>query len=253
MQTAWVQLGKYGDVLSLLPLLWQKARQQKSPCNLVISEQYADVVQGLDYIKPDILSIHWQDLENAIKHAKRKYDKVFIPQTYGKTVAITHRHASWQLDQFARCGSLHQFDRHPLVIPRPANAQEIVARHLERRPAILFADKGESSPFESADVLAARLAAEFGTSHQVVRLSSIRLEKFTDFVALYDAAACLVVTETSHLHLSKAANIPIFALVTDKPERWHGSAWSHKFKLHIRYSQFKRRETELIEGIRSVL
>lgn len=253
MSTAFILLGKIGDLLSSLPMLSRRAEIEKYPVNLVVSKQYSNVVSGLDYIKTDVLSIHWQDLETGIKYAKRKYDKVFVPQTYGQTVGIQHRHPSWQFDQWSRCGQLHNFDKLPLVIPRPANAQEIVARHLGDRPTILFADKGESSQFESSDHLAGRLESEFGKSHQVVRLSSIRLEKFTDFVALYDAAACLIVTETSHLHLSKACDIPIFALVTDKPERWHGSAWSHKFKLHIRYSQFKRREQELIEGIRSVL
>lgn len=249
----WVNLGKIGDVLSSLPMLRYKSEQQRQPANLVISQQYSDVVAGLDYIKPDVLNIHWQDLEEGIKHAKRKYSKVFVPQTYGRTVAIQHRQPSWQLDQWSRCGMLHWWDKLPLVLPRPANAEEIVGRHMERGRAILFADQGESSPFESREALAQRLSAEFGKSHQIVRLSTIRLERFTDFLALYDAAACLVVTETSHLHLSKACDRPIFALATDTPERWHGSAWSQKFKLHIRYSQYRRREQELIAGIRSVL
>lgn len=253
MSDCYVQTAKYGDVISVLPLFSHKAKRENRKINLVISKQYADVVSGLDYINPDVVDEFWQDLELFVKYAKRKYDKVFIPSTYGKSVSIQHRLPSWQLDQWSRCGELHNFDKFPLVIPRPTNAKELVARHMGERPTILFADKGESSQFESADRLAEKLTSEFGTTHQVVRLSTIRLEKFTDFVALYDAAACLVVTETSHLHLSKACDKPIFALATDTPERWHGSAWSHKFKLHIRYSQFKRREQELIEGIRSVL
>src|SRR6478736_8390265 len=182
-------LGKIGDLLNAVPLMWKKSKDDKSPVNLVVSEQYSHVVSGLDYIQPDILSIHWQDFESGLKHSKRKYDKVYAPQTFGKTVAIQHRHASWQMDAYARCGSLHWFDRLPLVIPRPPNAKELVARHMGQRPTILFADKGESSQFESSDYLAQKLESEFGASHQVVRLSSIRLEKFTDFVALYDAAA----------------------------------------------------------------
>jgi hypothetical protein len=253
MCDAYVLSGKIGDILNSAALLYKKFQETKSPTVLVTSKQYSHVVNGIEYIRPDVLDEDWQNLEIYIKYAKRKYDRVFIPQTYGKTTAIQHRHASWQMDAYARCGSLHWFDRLPLVIPRPSNAKDLVARHMGQRPTILFADKGESSQFESSDYLAQKLESEFGASHQIVRLSSIRLEKFTDFVALYDAAACLIVTETSHLHLSKACDIPIFALATDKPERWHGSAWSNKFKLHIRYSQFKRREMELIEGIRSVL
>lgn len=250
---AYCILGKAGDLLSVLPLLSHKAAQQKSPVNLVISKEYADVVSGLDYVKADIIDVHWQNLEQSIKYSKRKYDKCHIAQTYGKTVAIQHRHPSFQHDQWNRCQALHLFDKLPLIIPRPSNAKELVERYMGKRPAILFADKGESSPFLHGDYLAGLLQESFGKTHDIIRLSTIRLDKFTDFVALYDAASILVVTETAHLHLSKASKTPTFALVTDTPERWHGSAWSKQFKLHIRYSQFQRRSMELIEGIRSCL
>lgn len=250
---AYVLAGKIGDQLSFAPVLRKKFLETGKPTVLVTSKRYADILSGLEYVRQDVLDEDWQNLEAFIKHSKRKYDRTFIPQTFGTSVAIQHRLPSWQLDAYARCGMLHWWDKLPLAIPRPANAGEIVASHMGGRPTILFADQGESSPFESREALAQRLSAEFGKSHQIVRLSTIRLERFTDFLALYDAAACLVTTETSHLHLSKACDRPIFALATDTPERWHGSAWSRKFKLHIRYSQYRRREQELIEGIRSVL
>lgn len=253
MSECFIQLAKIGDILSLAPLLSHKAEKQKSPVNLVISKEYQDVVAGLDYIKPDVLDIHWQDLESAIRYAKQKYDRVFCPQTYGKNVTIQHRYPSFQHDQWARCNSLHLFGKLPLILPRPDSATQLVTRHLGNRPTILFADKGESSPFEHADRLSERLHREFGETHNIVRTSGIKLDRFRDFLALYDAAEALIVTETAHLHLSKATKTPTFALVTDKPQRWHGSAWANNFLLHIRYSQYLRREKELLKGIRSVV
>lgn len=240
-------------MLSILPALKWKCDQEKSPVNLVIAEQYAYIVSNLDYIMPHIWNGHWQDLEGALKMAKQHYSKVTVPQTYGKTVAIQHRYPSFQYDQWQRAGVLHLWDKLPLIIPRPTNAKELVERHMGNRPAILFADKSESSQFEKSDELAGLLQQQFGQTHQVIRLSTIRLERFTDFVALYDAADAIIVTETAHLHLSKATAKPVFALVTDKPQRWHGSAWSKHFKAHIRYSAYERRKAELIESIRSVL
>lgn len=246
-------LGKYGDVINILPLLSHRAKQQRKPVNLVISKQYADVVAGLDYINADVVDIFWQDLSEAIRYSKRKYDKTFVPQTFGRDVAIQHRYPSFQLDAWARCRAIELYGKLPLIIPRPVDAAQIVARHLGQRPCILVADKGESSPFDKIERLLERLHTEFGATHEIVRFSRIRLDRFTDFVALYDAAKVLIVTETAHLHLSKATKTPTFALVTDKPERWHGSTWSSNFSLHIRYSHYERRERELIEGIRNKL
>lgn len=253
MSECFVQAAKFGDIISLLPLLSYRAEKNREPVNLVVSKQYCDAVYNLDYIKADIVDDHWQNLEFFLKYAKRKYDKVYCTQTYGKTVAIEHRYPSFQHDQWARAKSLWLFDKLPLIIPRPTYAKELVKNHLGEVRTILFADQGESSQFGHADDLYSSLVSEFGKTHKVVRLSAIRLEHFTDFVSLYDSAEAIIVTETAHLHLSKATRKPVFALVTDTPTRWHGSAWSKQFKLHIRYSQYQRRKQELIEGIRSVL
>lgn len=253
MSKCFVLAGKIGDILSCCPFLLEESKKQKNPTAVVTSRKYSDVLSGLDYVSLDILDYDWDDLESYIKHAKRNYEKAIISQSYGRNVSIQHRHPSFQYEQWGRSGYLHLWDKLPLIIPRPPNAKELVERYMGKRPAILFADKGESSPFLHGDYLAGLLQDSFGKTHDIVRLSTIRLDKFTDFVALYDAASILVVTETAHLHLSKASKTPTFALVTDTPERWHGSAWSKQFKLHIRYSQFQRRSMELIEGIKSVL
>lgn len=251
MNTIFVCLGKIGDVLSLLPLLEHYSKRDKQPVNLLVARQYKEVVEGLSYINPVEWDGHWQDLNGAIAWAKRNFDKVIAPQTYGKNHSIEHRTPSFQYDQWLRAEGLHLWDKLPLTIPR--RNHDFVKSILGDRPAILVADKGESSSFEDSGRLVSVLRDTFGVSHQIVRLGEIRLDRFTDFVSLYDAASAIVVTETAHLHLSKSCKTPVFALVTDKPERWHGSAWSSKFKLHIRYSQYPRRERELIEGIRSVL
>jgi len=238
-------LGKYGDVLSILPLLQFKANGSK--VNLVIAKQYADVVAGCDYINPIIWDGHWQDLAGAIRMAKSRFDKVVVPQTYGKHMAIEQKTPSFQYDQWLRAGGLAKWDKLPCTISRTENVG-IVEQFTQGKPTILVADKGESSPFEHADQLVSKLAEAF-PNHLVLRLSTVRADAMIDLLHLYDAAKAIVVTETAHLHLAKATATPVFALVTDKPYRWHGSAWSQKHLLHIRYSQYERREQELIESV----
>lgn len=253
MSKLWIQLGKIGDILSIAPVLQREWRVNFKEPVLMVADQYKDVVASLPHIQTHVYNGHWQDLEGAIKLGKREYDEVVIPQTYGKTVAISHTEQGFQLDQWKRAGRLAYFDKLPLEVERPSNAQELVSRHLGSRPCILFADNSESSPFPHAEQCGKMLEKEFGKTHSVVRLSTIRLDRFCDCVALYDAADAVVVTETAHLHLSKATKTPVFAIATDKPSRWHGSQDSRHFRFYCRYSQYLLFEGFLMEGILNVL
>ena len=240
-----IMLGKIGDILSILPVIKWKSDKEKKPMPLVVSKQYADIVSNLDYVEPDIVDCHWQDLEWAMKYAKRKYDSVVVPQTYGKTVAIQHRTPSFQYDQWQRAGALEHWDKLPLEIPRP-NEKDFANRFTEGRRSIFFADKGESSPFGKSEDLLKCLAGDF-SNHKIIRSSEIVLDRFADFTAIYDACDLVVVTETAHLHLSKATQTPVVALVTDSPQRWHGSAWSDRFRFYCRYSDYPSRRDDLID------
>lgn len=253
MSKAFLILGKHGDLLSVAPIFWKQFKLTGQKTNVIVSRKYADTLSCMDYVNPVVLDIGFGDLESAIKHAKRNFNEVVIPQTYGATVGIQHKLPSFQLDQYQRAGELHSWDKLPLIIKRPNNAKDIVERFLGNRPAILVADHSESSPAPFADRLCALLEREFGKTHAVVRLSTIRLEKFCDCIALHDAAKAVVVTETAHLHLSKATTTPVFAFATNIPSRWHGSAWSKCFKFYARYYQYERVEQELVEEMRKVL
>jgi len=81
----------------------------------------------------------------------------------------------------------------------------------------------------------------------------IKLPHFFDFLPWYDAADALVSIDTSHLHLSAASNKPVVALVQDRPDRWHGSAWSQRFACYCRYHEFDERKDEMVESLRDAM
>jgi hypothetical protein len=58
--------------------------------------------------------------------------------------------------------------------------------------------------------------------------------------------------ETVHLHLSKASKVPTIALVTDKPEMWHGTAYQDRFLVHCRYQDYQMRKGEIISALKKV-
>ncbi len=248
-----VALGKNGDILSILPLLHDEYSRTGEKQNLVVSKQYADVLNGTNYIVPHILDSHWTHLKTAIKWAKSKFDEVIVLQTYGKDFPIEQKTSSFQLDQYLRAGKLDSWDKLELVFDNRNKAREKKLRDKvagRKKPYILLGDTSESSPFEHVAQLQSMLESEFGATHKIIKLSEIKADYFFDLLGLYDKAAALVTIETAHVHLSKASKVPTFVLAND---RWRGSACSQKFRFFCRYAEWNRRKSKLISEIRECL
>lgn len=250
MKCAFVIPGKYGDCLSILPILNHNRKSGRVP--VVTSKRYADIFDGFDWIEVHSLDHDWQNLEHFIRYAKSKFEKVIVLSVFGKSIPFEHRLHSFQLDQYSRAGMLERWDDWNVEIPRPPNSDELVARYIHGTPTILLADSSESSPFEYSSELHAMLTHEF-PDHQILCLSEIRLTNLKDFLPIYDAADLIVTTETSHLHLSKFTNTPVIALTTDTPSHWNGSAYSNRFAMQMRYSDWPFLKNALIYKANNIL
>lgn len=240
--SAYIQLGKHGDVISILPLLRADFMESGKKPKLLVAEKYAEIPQALDYVETVIYPGDWEDLDGAIKYAKQHFGVFYTPQMHGNSYKPLRKFPSFQLDQWARCGRLDQWGKLPLVLPRtdyPIPGFSTTSKY------IIFADASESSPFAHADDLAAALAQTF-PSHRVPRLSGLQAPHLLDLLALYDAADLIVSIDTMHLHLSMASDTPMIALVADKPTRWHGSAFHPRMSLHVRYGDYQQRKSELL-------
>lgn len=243
MQTAYIALGKAGDILSALAIAQQ---QQRETIHLVTSVQYAGVANGVPGVQAHIYDGSWDDLAGAIKWAKKKFKKVLVPQTFGLKFPIQHTRPSFQLDSLKRCG-LDDWSSVRLSTTRKRS--ELADKLLPAGRRILLADHSESSGFKSKDDLHDALVKHFGSTHSVVRLSGIKLENPCDFLSLYDAADVLVTIDTMHMHLSSATATPVVALATDEPNRWRGSAWHPRFAFYCRYSDYQSRKGQLIHAV----
>lgn len=243
--TCFVLLGKIGDVLSGLPIVHHWNATSKEKPTVMISKQYAHVLNRVPYVQPLVYPGEWSHLNGALKLAKLNFSRVVCLATHGRDFPIEHRTSSFQLDQYDRADVLHLWDKLPLVI-------EYKPRLPFGRPTILYADHSQSSPFLHKQELNALLVERF-PSHQIIRLSDIKLAHIVDFVGYYEQADALVTIETVHLHLSAATTKPVFAWAADKPSKWSGSAWSKRFSFFARYGEFEERKAEMIEAIKDSL
>lgn len=237
-----IQLGKSGDILSILPCLHAEFLETGKKPTLVVSKDYSALPKALPWLVVEEFDGKFDCLGNALRWAKLRGRVDHIPQMYGIGYPQPKRnHPSFQYDQWDRMGRLHQWGTLPLTIERFGS----IMFPLVPQPSILVADHSQSSPFAEIDDLIEALKNQF-PGHHVTRLSSVRLASLLDFLALYDAADLIVTIDTAHAHLCKASTVPVIMLATDHPSTWHGSAYHPRFAAHIRYKDYKIRKNELL-------
>lgn len=241
MKRAYCILGKAGDLVSVLPCFHADFIETGNKPHVIVATKYATILHGLNYVEPVTWSGDWQDVEGALLSAKRHYREIVVPQMHSESYLPKRMYPSFQLDQWHRCGRLRQWGTLPLVMPR--HEEKIDGK------MILLGDSSESSPFPHVEDLHSTLVKEF-PQHRIVRLSTVKLPLLADLLALYDAADLIVTIDTIHMHLTGASKTPVIALATDKPGRWHGTAYHPRMAAHIRYGDYELKKPYLIHVAR---
>jgi len=250
---------KFGDICNVLAMLHKEFLATGQPQILVTTKGLLPLLDGVSYIQPEIYKGDWQDLKGALLWAKRKFENVKCLSFHGKNWPVHKKTCSFQLDLYERGGLLegqHRFKFPELVFDKrsPEREAALVAQHTKDcQPFILVADHSESSPFDQIEGLVSLLEEQFGVYHQIIRLSTVKAEKPYDLLGLYDKAVALVSIDTMHLHLSMASPVPVVALISDKPEFWHGTAWQSRFKAHVRYGDYADRQDVIIKTLQGII
>lgn len=227
---AYIQLGRIGDILNILPLMWRLNQVQRKPV-LCVAAENRGVVEDLPYVEAHYYPGHHDLSERAaawMKLRKPGYDMV-ISQVWNnpdrRMTAPSYAVESWRLAG----NHEHEYGMWPLYLPQ-------VPEWNDKRPCILFAGHSISSPLEQGRALYDALKAEFGASLPVVNLADVRVAKVPELLALYRNAVCLVTVDTMHLHLARASDVPVVALINDG---WLGSVPPPNAVSTIRYADLK--------------
>lgn len=250
MKNAWVTIGRYGDCLNTLGLVYHDYQQGNKP-TFVIGEQWASLLDGVSYC--DRLVWHGsyaKPLEAAAwVKSLNKFDTVHVPQCYGqsfKQECSNFCEEAWRL-----VGKQDLWGNIPLVLDRRDRQREAKLLPATTKPIVLVNTDGVSSKFPFRDELNSAING-LSSTHHVVDLSAVRAERFYDLLGLYEAADYLVSVDTGTLHLAEATpNLGVIALVTNTPTPWHGTPYRSNHVLRMIYPEFPKRKGEIIEVIRS--
>lgn len=227
--SVFVMLGRYGDICNILPMLKAEADAGRRP-TLFVSAHFADILDGVSYVDrivwdgaydrlPDAL--RWLRKEKGImapviaQYHRNPHDKARLTDSYQKEV--------WRLadriDGFDARGPL-DFDQ------RDAKREEELILKLAAcaKPLVLVGLESVSSPLANENAILLAIVHRFGETHEVVNLANVKAERVYDLIGLFDAAALLITADTVFLHLARASNVPVVAIINDG---WRGSIADH--------------------------
>ncbi len=259
VRTCFVQLGRYGDILNLLPIAHAVARAEGGKVAMLVHREFMDLLDGVSYVEAyqwdgDKMKPHYASLG-----LEKQFERVIVSQ-----VADTDRQRervceAFNMEQWRFCGFLDRWTDPTLrlVIDRRSREREsklLESMRLRGRPYILANVRGISGKFQYEDQLINDLQTRFANDALIVDMRRFKAEKLYDLLGLIDNAICLVTVDTSTLHLAGASRTPVIALLRDYAELPTGRVrdlWCGpklrlgNIALSMRYGEWRDRRNEI--------
>lgn len=193
MSRTYIQLSKAGDILSLLPLLYEESKKGEKP-TLVVSREYGSLLEGVSYVEAVHFDGGVSDLGSAVAFAKgingseviccqvngpkdHVYEYTYKPK--GKEGAST---GSFQEESWMLAGRHSEWTKNlPLTFDRrsPEREKVLVDAHIPRalkKKIVLLSSTGNSSPFPHKDLLQ-RLVPLIFHDCRIINLNDIKAER----------------------------------------------------------------------------
>ncbi len=247
----YIQLGRAGDILNVLPLLWRDFRKTGERQGLLVAEAHISLLDGVSYVEPfgfdgDFREIHkaWAYAASLVVDSDRE---IVCTQIYGEQLKTMQDCWSFMRESWNRVPDAPSWGTLQLVFDRrdPAREQAVIDQLTKRFehpewPFIVLALEGTSSPFPDGAALKRELQ-RYALSNRVnvVDISGFTAHKFYDLLGLFERASCLVAIDSGPLHLAHAVpTLPVVALITREPDMWHGSPWRPQHVRRYFYDAF---------------
>ena len=253
--SVFVMLGRYGDIINVLPMMKAEADAGRRP-SLVVSKDFADILDGVSYVDRIVWDGPYDRLPEALRWL-RASKGIIAP-----IIAQYHRHPtdkarltdSYQIEGWRLAGRLDQFNSNAGVLfDRRDLMRETALRASAgtniKQPVVLVAPESVSSPLTNIDLVA--LAREaVGDSAYVVDLRTVRAQRIYDMIDMFDRARLLVTVDTAHLHLARASRVPVIAILNDG---WRGSIPPPNTVASFRYLEAGRSPQAIGAAIKATL
>lgn len=271
-----VCLGKLGDIILMLPAFKKMAERDGVNPIVMVSTEYASVLDGVSYVSPWAVPMHWaHDVQKAREAAELHFEQAIVPAWWndesmleseakklfhganppfafinvnGKNLALeADKEPNYMASMWLRCGT-PEVSALPIVFDkrRPIEENNLCAQWFHiRKPTVLYNFTGTSSPFAFPSELFT-VMREFRDLIHFVDLGEIKAGKIYDLLGLYDNAIGLITIDTATLHLAAASKVPYIGITK---EGWSGSVCKGNCALTFKYGETPAKK----DAVRKVL
>lgn len=231
-QTCIITLGRYGDILNILPLAKHLNDAGDRPA-IMISNRFSDIKPLCDYADFIEFDGDHSEYTEALSIAHADFRRVADAAVYGDGLVIKQPATrSFQEEAYFRAGFHELFTT--------GKADEIKVSKIKsdnpHKGKILLFLNGHSSPIDATT--RARIISICEKSNKpFVDMSSVKLPSFSHLETALREASLVITIDTGSLHLCGAVGTPYIALVSDSPTMWHGAHTRGNCIMRARYSQ----------------
>jgi len=219
-----VQLGRYGDILNILPLCREYAKSYT--VHMVVAKEFANILDGVTYVTADVVNIDVKDFAAANEYAKKTYANVCTSQVDGNGSSMKTGERNFTLANWANVDPRYvaAYQTLPLVLDnRNAEREKWLVDSIEASslPRVLVNFEGHSTPMHNREEVFDRLWKYCLNKYWVLNIGLLRVRRLYDMLGSFEKADLLVTVDTSTLHLGYAVKIPTIAITSSKP--WYAS------------------------------
>lgn len=243
--TCVICLGRYGDIMGALPIAREIAEKKRHPVHFMVADQFADVLDGVTYVRPDVYGGKYNEMPKATEIAAAKYKKVVRAQIFSTPeqcpeCGYAHNRKAWELAGYGK-----RFDDPSMVLEFDnrdmRRERELLIKTVAKEPkpvlAICLAG-GNSGPFKDWKELQTRILSDLGHKYQICDLAGIRAHRVYDLLGHMEIASALVTIDTATVHLAgDCIRLPVAALLPDHP--YYSSEPRSNVELTIRYGKWR--------------
>ncbi len=254
-----VELGRFGDIINILPVCRDLAKSTGRQVAIVVGEQFASVPDGVSYVSPVVLPINHLEIPIAIAEARRRFRKVTTTQVYANGWDPGKQCQSYNMESWRLAGYLDRWADPDLRLEFDARDYRRERRIINQvwpdsgKPVVLFnVEAGHSSPFPEWAEFQQAMVERWRDQVSFVNIANLRCERIYDLIGLMELAAGLVTIDTATLHLAAATGVPTIALLSSIGP-WNQTTPRCQCSLGFPSNQWRTRMEDVHETILSFL
>jgi hypothetical protein len=238
---AFVQLCRSGDIVLILPILYEHHRQgRKVYC--VVHKDFSQILDAASYVTPLIFTGEHRDIAGAIKLAKQYADEVVVTQAGpisidlrngGSVVTDLRTGKTIEARNFVErlwrnAGMWEKFHELPLIFDARNTVKESRAYRRQipmpgrQKPLLAYSLQGYCSYFGDSSHLKSWIESTLFLDYDLMDLTydpvldrGNKQQHITDLLPLIEASDILITTNSLPLHIAYAFNTPTISLEPD--------------------------------------